>query len=173
MFVALGIPNVGSKTAKILARSIIELAQTRHPEDSETLSHIFLSIFPTLTQESLESLRDIGAETARSILTFFTENRDEITSLFHELIFEDTARDIRTSGGKLLGKSFCVTGSFETLSRDQIHALIEQNGGEVRTSVTARLDYLIAGTSAGSKKIKAESLGIVILSLEDFYELLK
>lgn len=72
---------------------------------------------------------------------------------------------------KLVGKSFCVTGSFEGISRDQIHAIIEQNGGEVRTSVSAKLDYLIVGSDAGSKKTKAEELGVKILDLEGFYEL--
>ena len=56
--------------------------------------------------------------------------------------------------GSLEGKTFCVTGTFE-VSRDDIHALIEENGGEVRTAVSGNLDYLIAGDNAGSKKEKA------------------
>lgn len=62
-----------------------------------------------------------------------------------------------------------MTGSFEGISRDGIHMLIEQNGGEVRTSVSAKLDYLIVGSDAGSKKTKAEELGVQILDLEGFY----
>jgi DNA ligase (NAD+) len=53
--------------------------------------------------------------------------------------------------------TFCVTGTFD-ISRDDIHLLIESNGGEVRTAVSGNLTYLIAGESAGSKKQKAESL---------------
>lgn len=73
----------------------------------------------------------------------------------------------------LSGKSFCVTGSFEGISRDEIHALIEENGGEVRTSVSPKLDYLIVGNDAGSKKAKAEELEVKILDLEGLYGLLE
>ena len=65
-----------------------------------------------------------------------------------------------------------MTGSFDTLSRDEIHELVEQNGGEVRTSVSVKLDYLIAGDNAGSKRSKAEECGVQILSLADFQNLI-
>ena len=68
---------------------------------------------------------------------------------------------------ELIGKSFCLTGSFEAISRDQIHELIEQHGGEVRTAVTGKLDYLIVGSDAGSKKSKAESLGVKCISIDE------
>lgn len=71
------------------------------------------------------------------------------------------------------GKSFCVTGSFDAISRDEIHSMVEQNGGEVRTSVSKNLDFLIAGEKAGSKLEKAENLGVKILTLDDFFELIK
>jgi DNA ligase (NAD+) len=73
--------------------------------------------------------------------------------------------------GVLSGKTFCVTGTF-TLPRDEIHALIEENGGEVRTSVSGNLDYLIAGDNAGSKKEKAQSLGVTVLDWEGFEKLM-
>lgn len=78
-----------------------------------------------------------------------------------------------TENLKLAGKSFCVTGSFEDISRDAIHTLIEENGGEVRTSVSAKLDYLVVGTDAGSKKTKAEELGVKILNLEELYGMMR
>jgi len=64
-----------------------------------------------------------------------------------------------------------VTGTFEK-SRDDIHEIIEKNGGEVRSSVSGNLDYLIAGESAGSKREKALSLGVKVLDWEGFQELL-
>lgn len=70
-----------------------------------------------------------------------------------------------------MGKTFCVTGTFP-ISRDDIHATIESNGGEVRTAVSGNLDYLIAGESAGSKKEKAESLGVEVLRWEEFQKML-
>ena len=61
-----------------------------------------------------------------------------------------------------------MTGSFDGISRDEIHELIERNGGEVRTSVTAKLDYLIVGSDAGSKKPKAEILGVRCIDIQIF-----
>jgi len=66
-----------------------------------------------------------------------------------------------------------VTGSFDTISRDEIHAMVEQNGGEVRTSVSKNLDFLIAGEKAGSKLEKAENLGVKILTINDFFKMIK
>lgn len=66
-----------------------------------------------------------------------------------------------------------MTGSFEGISRDEIHELIEKNGGEVRTSVSAKLDYLIVGTDAGSKKTKAESLGVKCIGIGEFQSMLE
>ncbi len=64
-----------------------------------------------------------------------------------------------------------MTGTFD-ISRDEIHAMIEENGGEVRTAVSGNLDYLIAGENAGSKREKALSLGVRVLGWEEFQELL-
>lgn len=66
-----------------------------------------------------------------------------------------------------------MTGSFDTISRDEIHAMVEQNGGEVRTSVSKNLDFLIAGEKAGSKLEKAENLGVKILTINDFFKMIK
>lgn len=74
--------------------------------------------------------------------------------------------------GILLGKSFCVTGSFDDISRDEIYEFIESHGGEVRTAVTGKLDYLIVGSDAGSKKSKAESLGVKCIGIEEMRILL-
>lgn len=64
-----------------------------------------------------------------------------------------------------------MTGTFD-ISRDEIHAMIEENGGEVRTAVSGNLDYLMAGDNAGSKKEKALSLGVKVLDWGEFQELL-
>ena len=66
-----------------------------------------------------------------------------------------------------------MTGSFDTISRDEIHTMVEQNGGEVRTSVSKNLDFLIAGEKTGSKLEKAESLGVKILTINDFFKMIK
>ena len=86
------------------------------------------------------------------------ENREIVERLFGQLILKTAIKDqgLEIRGDSLVsGKSFCVTGSFESMSRDEIHELIEKHGGEVRSSVSSKLDYLIAGESAGSKLAKA------------------
>ena len=74
--------------------------------------------------------------------------------------------------GKIAGKSFCVTGSFDSISRDEIHELVEKNWGEVRSSVSSKLNYLIVWDNAGSKKSKAEELGVQILTIDRFQSMI-
>ncbi|GAB0175074.1 MAG: NAD-dependent DNA ligase LigA [Candidatus Altimarinota bacterium] len=162
VFVALGIPQVGKKTGKILAEYIFSLRG-----EGESL----ISTFRKVTYEGLEALYDIGPETAESVVVFIEENDILIERLLHELDIIIPEK-IEKKGGVLVGKAFCVTGSFEAISRDDIHELIEKNGGEVRTSVTSKLDYLIVGENAGSKKTKAQSLGVECVSLQDFLTML-
>ncbi|MDD2487757.1 MAG: NAD-dependent DNA ligase LigA [Candidatus Gracilibacteria bacterium] len=161
-FVALGIPQVGKKTGKILAKYILQ-------KNSAGLEDILFSLNP----EELQEIKDIGPVGAHSIVYYFEE---------HEALIKDLLKEIRitipqksgTSAENLIfsGKSFCVTGSFEAISRDEIHKIIEDNGGETRSSVSKNLDYLIVGSEAGSKLGKAQELGVKILSLDEFYELM-
>ena len=148
---SLGISGVGKRTAKVIGSCFASV---------EDILKFSLDI------EMLQNLADIGPETARNIIQFFETHREMIARLLEQmeiLFMEDT-----TSGvGIFIGKSFCVTGSFQKYSRDQLHELIEQYGGEIRSSVSKKLDYLIAGEKAGSKKIKAEGLGVEIWNIED------
>ncbi len=130
-----------------------------------------LSVMQKITEEDLVQIRDIGPETAHGFVRFMEDNADLVARLLAELNIK--IPDTTENASKVLtGKSFCVTGSFEGISRDEIHELIEQNGGEVRTSVSKKLDYLIAGEKAGSKKTKAEGFGVEILTIEDFREMI-
>ncbi len=169
MFVGLGIPNVGKKTGKQLSKISYQLSM------KQVIS--FPEILFAITEEDLLEVKDIGPETARSFVKYMQDNREVVERLYEELEIEmpeQNQESLHDSSlaKELLGKSFCVTGSFETLSRDQIYELVEQNGGEVRTSVSAKLDYLIAGDNAGSKRSKAEECGVQILSLVDFQSLI-
>ncbi len=161
-FVAMWIPNVGKKTAKQIAKIFVGL---------NSLDEIFSKIFAT-TEEDLLELSDIWPETARGFVNFVENNRENIEKFFKELSFEKTEK-INTTDSILGGKSFCVTGSFDSMSRDEIHDIIEKNGGEVRSSVSAKLDFLIAWEKAGSKMKKAEEFGIKILNLQDFLQMIE
>lgn len=102
------------------------------------------------------------------------QEKESFERLFQVLDIQ--VREFKTSqaplSGGMVGKSFCVTGSFDGISREEIHERIEKNGGEVRTSVSAKLDYLIVGADAGSKKSKAEDLGVKCIGIEEFLSML-
>lgn len=151
---ALGIPGVGKRTAKLLAPLF---------ESTEDILHFHLTI------ETLEAVKDIGPGTAGTISTYFETHKHLLERLLNRVTI--TFPKIAKADGILSSKTFCVTGTFD-ISRDDIHAIIEENGGEVRTAVSGNLDYLIAGENAGSKKEKALSLGVKVLSWEDFQKLL-
>ncbi len=163
MLVGLGIANVGKKTGKQLSAISYQLSAKQ--------AITFPDILFAITEEDLLQVKDIGPETARSFVEYMKENREVVERLYRELKLE-MSLGVNTSETQIVWKSFCVTGSFDTLSRDEIHELVEKNGGEVRTSVSARLDYLITGDNAGSKRIKAEEYGVQILSISDFQSLI-
>ncbi len=137
-------------------------------ENGQVFGKDLLPIFFELTPEELQTIEDIGPSTAESVVSYFEENRDSLEELFAEL--SPTVPEI-PSGGPLLGKSFCVTGSFDGTSRDEIHAFIEMNGGEVRSSVSAKLGFLVVGEDAGSKLEKARSLGVRTIGLAELRSL--
>ena len=73
----------------------------------------------------------------------------------------------------LAGKTFVITGKFAELTRDQLSEWIEQSGGKVSSSVSAKTDYLVAGESAGSKLDKAQKLGVTIISDQELKQLIQ
>lgn len=189
LLVALGVPEVGRKTAKTLAEYLSgKLAEIAvEPSVSESSSDERSSVPPagadasqipekpgirvlkalsSLSPEELQTIPDVGPSTAESVVSYFEENRDSLEELFREL---DPALIEGVKAGPLSGKSFCVTGSFDGVSRDEIHAWIEERGGTVRGSVSAKLDFLVVGEDAGSKLEKARSLGVSTLGLAELY----
>jgi DNA ligase (NAD+) len=151
---ALGIPWVGKRTAKLLANLF-------HTTDD--ILHF------QLTLQELEAVKDIWPGTAGTIATYFETHKHLLERLIARVTV--TFPKIVQVDWILGGKTFCVTGTF-ALSRDEIHEIIESNGGEVRTAVSGNLDYLIAGENAGSKREKALLLGVKVLDWEEFQELL-
>ena len=206
VFVALGIPNVGKKTARLIASSFIarnhsvsvsddvaiQVSENNNtgllrppggflssfhsdsPFPSQWQQYILIQTIFSLTEEDLLEVKDIGPETARAFVDYVEENSLLIEQLLYELDIQISetrslpSHEWHNGNSQIFGKSFCVTGSFDGISRDEIHELIERNGGEVRTSVTAKLDYLIVGSDAGSKKPKAEILGVRCIDIQIF-----
>ncbi|HMY49290.1 MAG TPA: NAD-dependent DNA ligase LigA [Rhodocyclaceae bacterium] len=145
---ALGIRNVGEKTAKDLARHFGGLKALMAADEAQLLQ-----------------VPDVGPVVARCIVEFMGEARNQavIGSLADALHWTEGAPAARSADGGLAGKTFVLTGTLPTLKRDAAAALIEAAGGKVSGSVSKKTDYLVAGAEAGSKLDKAQQLGVMIL----------
>lgn len=144
----LGIRNVGEATAKELARYFGNL-----------------SGLMAANVEIFQQVPDIGPIVAESLVQFFAEphNQQVITKLQAlGLTWQETIGQSAVQGA-LAGKTFVLTGSLPTMSRDAAKAMIEEVGGKVSGSVSKKTDYVVAGADAGSKLDKAQSLGLLIL----------
>ena len=152
---ALGIPHVGAKTAKILAAHF------------ETMD-----AFQNASKEELVSIPDVGGIIADSIISFFENNHNN--SIVEEL--KDLGLNMKYLGQKVeenelfSGKSFVLTGSLESMTRDEAKEKIESLGGKTVDSVSKKTSVVIVGTAPGSKYTKAQELGIEIWSEEEFKE---
>ena len=156
---ALGIRFVGETVAKKLAK---------HYKSIDALS------FATI--EDLINVDEIGERIAESVVTFFgtSENYKIIDRLKNFGVqLELSAEILANQTNKLEGKTFVVSGVFESLSRNELKKLIEDNGGKVSSSISSKTSYVVAGDKMGpSKKAKAESLNIQLISEEDFMVLI-
>ncbi|NGS99850.1 NAD-dependent DNA ligase LigA [Clostridium perfringens] len=149
---SLGIPNVGVKTAKDLVKRF------------ESLENLEKATF-----EELVSVQDVGDIVARSIIEFFKEERtlkviNELLSLGVNPHYEKK----EVLENPFMGKTVVVTGTLENYSRTSIKEKLESLGAKVSGSVSKKTDFVIAGEAAGSKYDKAKSLGVTILSEEEF-----
>ena len=154
---ALGIRNVGESTARDLAQHFGSLDRLL---DADI--------------ESLEHVPDIGPVVARSIRQFFDEN--------HNLSVIRKLRDAGVSWKEGAGvpsrvpgkvKTFVLTGTLPHMTRDEARARVEAKGHKVAGSVSKKTDYVVAGSDAGSKLEKAQTLGVTILDEDKFLDLLK
>ncbi len=154
---ALGIRYVGETVAKKLAKAyknIDVLMAARH--------------------EELIAVDEIGDRIAESVIKFFSEptNLEIIDRLkSYGLQFSLSEEQLENQTDKLKGQTFVVSGVFETISRNDLKKLIEDNGGKVASSISSKTSFVVAGDNMGpSKKTKAESLGIPIISEQEFME---
>ena len=149
---ALGIPNVGVKTAKDLVNKFKSIEGLKNA-----------------TFDELVSVQDVGDVVAKCVLEFFHEEKvldtiDELLKLGVSPSFEEQVI-IESSFN---GKTVVVTGTSQNYSRGEIKAKLESLGAKVSGSVSKKTDYVIAGEEAGSKLKKAQDLGVTVLSEEDF-----
>lgn len=157
---ALGIRHVGEATAKALADHFLSLERLVHA-----------------TEDELLQIDDVGPVVAAEIVNFFAEshNREVLAQLEQVgvVAVEPEIQANRAVSTALTNKTVVLTGTLPTLSRTEAQALIEGAGGRVTGSVSKKTDFVVAGSEAGSKLTKAQSLGITILNEAQFLDLLQ
>ena len=120
---------------------------------------------------------EIGDRIAQSVIDFFDNpsNQEIISELkVHGLQFEIIEKTNPNATNKLNGKTFVVSGVFEKFSRDELKNSIEDNGGKVGSSISAKTHFVVAGDNMGPAKLeKATSLKIPIISEDDYIEMVK
>ncbi|MDN3549828.1 NAD-dependent DNA ligase LigA [Mucilaginibacter aquaedulcis] len=123
------------------------------------------------TQEELVAADEIGERIAQSIIEYFSteQHHQEIEKLKElGLQFVVEEKEVKLASEKLAGQSFIISGVFEKYSRDELKDIIEQNGGKILSSISAKLNYLVAGDNMGPAKLeKAQKLNIPIISDEE------
>jgi len=136
----------------------------------------FLSIEKLMnaTKDEIEAIHEIGPSISESVIRFFSnaQNRKIIDKLKKSGLILASEGKIRKSD-RLEGKSFVLTGTLSTMSREEAKEKIQNHGGSVVSSVSKNTNYVVVGESAGSKLDKAQKLGIELLSEEQFLELIK
>lgn len=159
---ALGIREVGTTTAKILASNF------------RTIQDLMAA-----DEKKLQSIPNIGSVAARYIVDFFKEehNITVIDRLINEAKLElsecEQVSDMNADNKPYLGKTFVLTGTLATLKRDKAKELLESLGAKVSGSVSKKTFAVVAGEEAGSKLDKANELGITVYSEEDLLNILK
>ncbi|EGO65561.1 NAD-dependent DNA ligase LigA [Acetonema longum] len=153
---ALGIRHVGSKAAAILAR---------HFRTADRLA--------VAESEELTALDEIGPKIADSILHYFAQPENlELISNLQNLGVDTTETQAAPVAKQILaGKTFVLTGTLPTMTREEAASVIEKLGGKVSASVSKKTDFVLAGEQAGSKLDKARELGVTVIDEGQFLEL--
>ena len=154
---ALGIRNVGESTAKDLAGFYGDLYEIMKQ-----------------TEESLQLVPDIGPTVAKSVSDFFRQNksREVIESLISIGVHWPKYDIKKSASGIFATKTFVLTGTLPSMSREEAKSIIEMNGGKVVGSVSKKTDYVVAGSDAGSKLATAQELGVKIISQQELLKLI-
>lgn len=157
LITALGIPQIGSRTAKLLCRKFRTM-------DS----------FLNATERDFEAVEEIGPVMAQSLTDFFASERSRaLIRNLRELGLNMTESVPEDSDDALAGKTFVLTGALSAMTRQEAGEAIMKRGGKVSGSVSKKTSYVVAGEAAGSKYDKAVELGIPILDEAGLLALLK
>lgn len=152
----LGIRFVGAKVAKILAKKYKSIDNLRN-----------------VSLEELISIYDIGEAIGKSIIEYFNNSKNQILLARFKKYGVDPIMEDSSTGKTFMGMTVVLTGKLETMSREEASEIIENLGGQTASSVSKNTSLVIAGPKAGSKLTKAQSLGIKIISEQEFLEMIK
>jgi len=167
---ALGIRHVGEETAINLANYLSSVS-----EDGDKMKFHRLGSIEKLkktTKEELEKIPDIGPEVSESIYDFFQEKRNQklIDDLIRAGVKILTPERV---GKKLTGRTFVLTGTLETITREEAKEKIRLLGGEISETVSKKTNYIIVGKKPGSKYERAKELGVKTINEKEFLHLIK
>lgn len=153
---ALSIKHVGKETAQILVQ---------HFHNLENLS--------TASIEEFSSVEGVGGKIAQSVYEFFhNEASLNLLQQLKELGVEPCVEVFEAKSDIWAGKTFVLTGTLQSMKRDEAAAKIKQLGGKCASSVSKNTSYVVAGESSGSKLTKAQDLGVIILSEDEFLSMI-
>lgn len=157
IIVALGIRNVGVVAARTLAERFSSIREIMNADE-----------------DTLAALPDFGRITARSVVDYFAlpQTARLLDTLETRGVRLDRKRISAAGTGVLAGKTFVLTGTLPSMSRDEASELILRHGGKVSSSVSAKTDFVLAGEQAGSKLTKAQSLGVPIIDSDELMRIL-
>ena len=153
---ALGIRNIGLKAAKLICENFLTIDDIMNAK-----------------AEDFEVIDGFGSVMAQSLEGYFKlESTVALISQLKELGLQMKPSPQKARGGVFEGKTFVLTGTLPTMKRSEASKLIEEHGGKTSSSVSKKTSYVLAGEEAGSKLTKAQTLGIPILSEEEFLQML-
>ena len=153
---ALGIRHIGTKSAKTLAKKFKSIQGLMNA-----------------TLDELIDTDDVGEITADSIYNFFKQEQTiDLINKLKNVNVNMEMQDIENGDDRFDGKTFVLTGTLEKYTRDEATKIIEDLGGKTSNSVSKKTDYVLAGEEAGSKLVKAESLGVKIITQQEFQEMI-
>lgn len=156
LITALGIRHVGKETADILAGEFPSL-----------------DLLKDATLEQLSNVEGVGEIIAKTIYDFFRdENNLKLIDELKELGINPQAK-AKAKSDKLAGMTFVLTGTLQNMTRDEASEIIKSHGGKTSSSVSKKTSYVLAGENAGSKLDKALSLGVIILTEDDFLGMIR
>jgi DNA ligase (NAD+) len=163
---ALGIPQVGEVTARLLAKHYLSFKAFRQAMiDAATIG--------SEARQDLDEINGIGPSVVDDLTAFFAEkhNTEVIAALEREVTVEDFV-PVAVSNSAIAGKTVVFTGTLEKMTRNEAKARAESLGAKVAGSVSAKTDYVIIGADAGSKAKKAAELGVKTLSEDEWLEMI-